>query len=130
MEEPQYEQCPQEAREILGHSGVVDDPNGVYHFENLSVENLRRLIEIGAVDPEDCQNDSPAAAEMLEVGEDNPGTLFSGYRVSDGRRDRRISLETIHIPIKDGMVPVGLLGLVKLADEADEEDGMLRLWWD
>ena len=82
------------------------------------------------MDPDDCQNDSPTAAEMLEFGEENPGTIFGGYRVPDSRWDRRITLETMFIPVKDGMVPVKLLGFVKRADEADEENGMLRLWWD
>ena len=132
--EPWYERCPQEAREIIGQISFDDGPTNIYQFDGLSVDNLRLLIQIGAVDPNGRQNDSPTAAAMLKIGEDHPGTLFSGYRVSDGRFDRRISLETIHIPIKESVPPAEfdprLLDLMQSADECSEEDGMLRLWWD
>lgn len=126
-----YAKCPQEAREILGQTGV-DAPSEIYYFENLSVEKLSRLI--GAVEPDGRQNGSPSAAEMLKFGENNPGTLFSGYRVSDDRFDRRISLETMHIPIKESVsaseFEPRLLEVMQTADECDGIDGMLRLWWD
>ncbi len=83
------------------------------------------------IDPEDIQNKSPTAKELIDFAKKYDGTL-GGYFISvmdDNRDDHRITLESVYLnmskteaeELKEKIFP----------DEfSQQKDGTWRFWWD
>lgn len=76
---------------------------GICRFDCLDVDTAEKLVALGYVDPEDSQNSSPTAREMIDFcaayrGEEegDPGLFYlHGYVVSPNRGDCRITFEGV-----------------------------------
>ncbi len=116
---------------------------GVRHFECMRLEYVKELIEKGYLDPEDQQNFSPTAKEMIafvEALDHSEDWLFEGYAVSPDREDCRVTLDGLYCdnPMDisyDDMVD--FVNFARLADEfrfdysvQDPSVNAFGAWWD
>lgn len=121
-----------EALEIMKEFEIPGDGfGGILNFEGMTPEAAAKLVELGAMDPEQEQNSSPSIAGFIELAKEYKGMTFFGYRVLPPRGDERISIEGFRVPAAS----VSRKQLLSIAnnlapDELDEEDGELRAWWD
>jgi hypothetical protein len=107
------------------------------HFPNEGItwEQLNKLVQIGAANPERAQNDSPTVGEFLdELASFGDSIRFIGYVIYPPRKDCRVSVE--------GFEAVGLtadeardMAARYRADEFEKykhTDGTysVRFWWD
>lgn len=77
---------------------VYSRMGGLQRFDNMTVETARKLIDLGYLDPDDCQNSSPTNGEFVEFieGCKNPGDWYlHGYAISAERSDCRVNIEGI-----------------------------------
>lgn len=87
-------------REQLIYGRSYDKRNyshcGVSHFEEISVETAKQLLAEGFLDPNENQNGSPTAKEMIDfacAGTDEWIWFFYGYTVAPFRDDCRVAFE-------------------------------------
>jgi len=104
---------------------------GIRHFDDLTAQQLRQLIDEKFMDPEDCQNLSPNNLEFLEFMEAHGGYGAEGYAISRERNDYRINIEGIHKkgPI-DAEERVEFAKTFYAADEMLAAPGELYCWFD
>ena len=104
---------------------------GVRYYENLSLKQLKQLIDIGSFDAEETQNSAPSCGEFLEFMEDYPQTTCHGYVVSPERSDFRFSMEGLECTkdITKDMI-IDFLELNRCADELTANDDELYCWYD
>ena len=76
----------------LGFDGKKYD---VRYFNELTYDNLQKLIAEGFADPDDMQNSSPSIGEIAEFLKANPFFTAHGYIVCPERDDVRVSLEGV-----------------------------------
>jgi hypothetical protein len=62
---------------------------------DFTVEQAEKCIAEGWMDPEDTQNSSPTAGEIVKFCKANPAFIMHGYVVSPHRDDTRVSLEGV-----------------------------------
>jgi len=104
---------------------------GIHHFDNLTVDDLKLLVEEGFADPEDCQNSAPNIAEMIEYAEGHEGFTFDGYVVSPKRDDYRVSIEGLTYEGETTKQDViDFANFASYADERTMNDTVLSAWWD
>ena len=72
---------------------------GLRHFENLTLENLQKLVKENFACTEDKQNDCPTIGEVMEFMTKYPNYTAHGYVVSIKREAYRVSIEGVS---KDG----------------------------
>ena len=103
---------------------------GIRRFTAADACTIAKLIAFGFLDPEDCQNDSPTAAEFLEFMHEHQGFLAHGYAVSPDRDDYRVTIEGIgklaHISEEDREA----FGWFRDADEYYCGAGECYCWYD
>lgn len=104
---------------------------GIRSFSNMSLDTVKKLLELKFMDPEEQQNDSPTIEEIVEYAENmGGGYVFGGYAVSVNRDDYRVDITTIS---KDGPIDrseeLSFIDKFRFADEFDVEDG-LYAWYD
>jgi hypothetical protein len=103
--------------------------------EGLTWEQLNELVQVGAADPENVQNDSPMIGEFLdELANLGDRVRFIGYIIYPPREDCRVSVEGFEA---FGLTADEALDLAARyrADEFDKNrrpDGTydVRFWWD
>lgn len=102
---------------------------GCRRFGCLSLDKLKQLVDMGFVDVEDRQNNSPSIAEFMQWMEDYDGYYVSGYVISNKRDDYRISIETItkHVDIDNAQE---MYDFYKVFGHADAFDEHGYAWWD
>lgn len=104
---------------------------GIRHFERLGLKDLELLIEGNFIELEECQNDSPTTAEILEFIRKYPKYTVHGYAVSPFREDYRVTLEGVE---KDTSAESKeeLEDFTKLFQLADDfiTDGHMYCWFD
>lgn len=106
---------------------------GVCSFDAMPVETAKELLRLGYVDPEDAQNLSPTAQEMVSFCDDGTERWYlHGYVVSPTRYDTRVTFEGIGsyeaLPA-DAMVD--FLLFARGADELQaERNGPVYCWYD
>ena len=122
-----------ETREQILFGEKYDEENykgGTRYFEGISTETVQKLMELKFLDPEETQNDSPTAKEMLEFAEQWGEYTFDGYAVSLKRPDYRVNLTTISKESPSGMDELqAFIKKFRYADEFDT-DGSLYAWYD
>ena len=125
-----YKVCPPEVVRLLDQEGAKAS-GGVLRFKNVQLPLLEQLSELGVLDPTEAQNSGPEIQELMAMGKRYNGVLYGGYRVADGRWDRRITLDDIRIPLKDVMwIPAELIPWIRSATVVEAVNGFLHLWWD
>lgn len=67
----------------------------IRHFESLTVDTLKRLLEKNFIDPDEHQNNAPTTAQILNFMERYPAYTAHGYAVSINRKDYRMTLEGV-----------------------------------
>lgn len=104
---------------------------GMVRFDRLDKEDARKLMELGFLDPDDCQNDSPTAKEFLEFAENHgEGWILHGYVISPERDDCRVTIEGLCCEMeltKEELVD--FVQLCRFADNFDIENGAY-CWYD
>lgn len=92
-------------REQIVFGEAIDWENdafgGVHQFQ-IDVETAQQCIDEGYLDPNETQNASPTAHELVTFGSYLEGAYkvdvnLQGYMVSPQRRDSRISITTINV---------------------------------
>lgn len=106
---------------------------GISHFDHMSVETAKKLLEKGYIDPQDTQNSSPTASEMIAFCDDGTDKWYlHGYVVSPERDDCRVTFEGAgsHVPLE----PEDALSFARKFRNADELDvspgGNAWCWYD
>ncbi len=105
---------------------------GICHFEHLTYETARELLERGFISPEDRQNEAPRAEDFIRfMAEHEPERWFlHGYAVSPAREDVRISIEGIgSIGSLSDHDMVDFLRTFSSADSLFAEDGRPVFCW-
>ena len=100
-----------------------------------SLNDLQKLVNIGACDPGDAQNDSPSIAEFLEnLKPFENNVKLIGYVIYPPRDDARVAVEGFEV---DGLTSDQALELFKKYGNADERNKTevgksyrVRFWWD
>lgn len=92
---------------------------GVVKFENLNLENLKKLFALNFINPNDKQNDCPTAAEILQFIEKYPEYTVQGYTVSIERNDYRVTLTGVYknCPVEDVDELKDFIALFEKADD-------------
>jgi hypothetical protein len=108
---------------------------GIKRFNDLTLEKLNQLMELGVVDMESTQNDSPSIGEFRAFIMKNTGFVLTGYVVSPGRTDyndgNRVNVDGIQFVGKKKMDKATMEAFVKMFHKADEftlDTG--RAWYD
>lgn len=81
---------------IFGSYDKSKYSGGVRHFENLSLETLKRLLEKNFADRAEHHNAAPTIAEILDFMTKYSGYTAHGYAVEVERGDYRVSLEGVY----------------------------------
>lgn len=106
---------------------------GLRRFDNLSLDQINQLDELGAINRNDCQNNAPSAGEMIDFlrSRDTEGWYVHGYCISPERSDFRISFEGVvkkSSPTRKDIIDFAKR--FKWADEFDIDENGLRCWYD
>lgn len=86
-------------REIIVFGRAVDwdeEAGGGIVPLDIDVDTAQELVDEGYLDPSSRQNESPTAAEMIELVDTHGGVLH-GYMVSPHRDDARITLTSFTV---------------------------------
>jgi len=113
------------------HRDPLNWMGGIARFENLSLSQLKELIDNNFIDLEDCQNSSPSVGEFYEFMKSNPKFTAHGYAVSHERSDYRVSIEGVSC--NKPYTKKELADFVHLCRRVDDlviEDKKLYSWWD
>lgn len=105
---------------------------GCRRFDNMDVNTARKLIRLGYLDPNDCQNASPSAREIIDFCSDDDSDIWylHGYVISPERGDCRITIEgcgSSARPSSDRIV--AFVDMFRYADEFSI-DGACYCWYD
>lgn len=104
---------------------------GVRYFDHIDAQTLRELEYQGFLDPEDAQDFSPTAGDILYWMEQNPGFTAHGYAVSPERFDCRVAIEGVEFRgnvTLDNLIP--FTEMFRHADDFDIRDNGLYCWYD
>ena len=106
---------------------------GLRRFEELTLKQIEELDDLGLIDMNDRQNDSPTAGEIIDFlkTRTTDGWYVHGYCISPDRSDFRISFEGIgkrSAPSKQDIIDFSMM--FRWADEFDIDEEGLRCWYD
>lgn len=103
----------------------------VQRYSDLAPGMARLLVELGAIDRHESQNNSPSFGDLIDLAEEF-GLTLHGYRVPPERDDERISCEGLAGTVSRGKAIALLLSAVRDADDLqyDENTGEFFCWWD
>ena len=106
---------------------------GIAYYDDLTFEQLIRLMEIKAIDPEDNQNGSPSVEDFFKFMQVFTEFTAFGYVVDISRDDDRVSIEGITANDITGNALAEFMALCRSADELTvvaENASYVRAWWD
>ncbi|MCV3214498.1 hypothetical protein OGM63_13415 [Plectonema radiosum NIES-515] len=119
-----------------------EDFGGAERFQNLSLEQLEKLLEEGFANPQEKQNFSPTIEQFYEFGKNcvakGYNLVFIGYAISPDREDYRTSIEGIEVRVETELIESRIDANLrdefeKFAQSADETEinfSVLYAWWD
>lgn len=122
-------------RELLDIRPSVVDDGGIMHFEDLTLERLRHLLEEQFIDPDARQNEAPSTIEFYQFMEEWPEVTAHGYAVSIERDDYRIHIEGLDCDLADvdedrrEELKEAFEELCGEATEYEADDEGLYAWW-
>ena len=80
---------------IFGEFNPKSYCGGIRHFENLSTDTLKTLLEKNFIEATERQNNAPSTEQILRFMERYPEYSAHGYAVSINRSDYRVTLEGV-----------------------------------
>lgn len=100
VDEPMLTPAQREEREqLIFHRSYYEERyqmGGIARFTKIPLSTVKELIKKGYLDPEDSQNSSPTAGEMVDFADDGSNKWnFSGYAVSPNRPDCRVTIDSV-----------------------------------
>lgn len=106
---------------------------GIRRFDELTLREIEELDDLGIVDLNDSQNDSPTAGEIIDFlkSRKTDGWYVHGYCVGPDRSDFRISFEGVgkrSAPSKQDIIDFAMM--FRWADEFSIDEDGLRCWYD
>ncbi len=103
----------------------------IKHFEDLSYEKLKELVDGDMADPKEQQNDCPSIGEILGFLKENPRFTVHGYVVTPRRSDVRVSVEGVELRgIATADEIVNFTKMFRKADEFSIDSHYVRCWYD
>ena len=113
---------------IFGEHDPQAYSGGIRRFEGLSLNKLKKLLELKFIDPEERQNYSPTTAEILRFMKRYPAYKAHGYVVTIDRSDYRVTLEGVS---KEDFADSDkeLMDFTELFKHADEFDPVYMYCW-
>lgn len=111
---------------------------GIYYYYEGLPPSVAKRITTGSpnIDPDDTENESPTAKEMIEIAEKHSGLLI-GYVVMRPKNDRRIAVTGFEIEVDDKTARELKKELAKREIGPDEfirvrgrKSIVWRFWWD
>jgi hypothetical protein len=110
--------------DILGISNALD--RRYTYVSIITLDELNVLNDLGLLDLEQSQNDSPTIGEFMEFMEAHDNVEAHGYVITN-REDARLSIEGLRLPDEtDKQTIIEFLLFCKNADELSE----YYSWWD
>jgi len=115
----------------IAWQGDEEGRGGIERFEGLTFKELKLLLQLNFLDPEDRQNNSPPIWKFMEFMEQHPGTTAHGHVVSPTRADYRISIEGLEYKGQCSTeMQLEFIKLFRGADSCDTDDTSLYCWYD
>lgn len=108
-------------------------PGGCRSFDELTMEQIEKLNDLGLLDLDECQNDSPSVEEIVDFlrNIDSDGWYVHGYCVCAERPDFRISFEGIGKKTSPSMNDmIQFIRMFRWADELHMDEEGLYCWYD
>ena len=104
---------------------------GISHFENLTLDKIKVLLEKDFIEGEECQNHSPSTNEFVKFVEKYPQINFIGYAVSPERDDYRVTITGLvcKIGVTEKLISE-FESIFGNADEITVKKNYLRCWYD
>lgn len=117
---------------IFGKDYVSFPDGGTLHFHNLKASDADLLIELGFLDPEECQNESPTAEKFIsDCKKANSNLTLHGYVVSPKRKNTRVTIEGIRGKVECRDDLLDLILTHRHADELEfDREGNFYCWYD
>ena len=104
---------------------------GTKSFESLNLYQINQLLEIGALDLEDTQNNAPSVGKIIEFIKKNPRFVAHGYVVSESRPDCRISFEGVKLEgLSTEEEKKAFIEVFRHADDLEFDNNFLYAWYD
>lgn len=106
---------------------------GLRYFDTLTLNQIDQFDELGVLDMDERQNDSPTIGEMIDFlrARETDGWYVHGYCISPERDDFRITFEGVgknSAPSRKDIID--FITLFRWADEFYVDDDGLRCWYD
>ena len=119
---------------------------GLVHFDGVDQAAARRLLDsMPAAALDDSHNHAPKARRLLRAAAENPNVRLGGYVVPPGRRDERVSFDSMTVFIETADPAAARDEICKMIGRKNDllEDDFLcrpigwrdgipgwRVWWD
>lgn len=104
---------------------------GIFHFGNLTLEQLDKLLEEKFIDPKEAQNNSPTVDDFRFYMKRFSGATAHGYIISPERDDYRVSIEGIECEGDfDVETQIDFYKTFRFADELICNDNYMYCWFD
>lgn len=135
VDEPMLTPAQCEERERLIFHCSYDEERyrtgGIARFKKMPLGTVKKLIEKGYLDPEDSQNSSPTAREMVDFADDGSNKWnFYGYAVSPNRPDCRVTIDSIGTDHRlNAEEAFRFTKFFRFADDLDVEIGQPASCW-
>ena len=127
------EQAEEREQLVFGRSYASEkySMGGICYFDNMSVQTAKKLMNAGYIDPNDAQNCSPTAEEMIQFCDDDTGAWYlHGYVVSPDRADCRITFEGVRSECElTAEQALDFLQAFRFADELTAGVGQTAYCW-
>lgn len=116
---------------IFGSYEPEEYSGGARRYEHLSLKEVKKLIDLKFMDPDEAINNCPPVREFVAFMERFDGYTVSGYTIINTRGDYRVDIDAIS---KEGEISKEEENeLYKLSIDADEQnigEGSVWCWWD
>ena len=108
------------------------DQENYSHFDSMTPETARKLMNMGYADPEDSQNGAPTFEEMTVFCEKHPGFKLHGYVIGGDRDDARVTAEGVQGTAQNLEDMLDFIETFRCADDCDtnRETRGCYCWYD
>lgn len=129
IEKPTDEQMKERDMILFGFFDKEDYYGGSMDFSDLHVDRLKKLVELGYADVEECQNNSPTIGDFIEFCDAYPEFTLHGYAITNERDDCRVTIEGVDLgkPVDDKAIK-DFVEMFRFADDFNLETGYV--WYD
>lgn len=107
------------------------DYDSYVRFDDVSVDKIIHLLDLGIADPEEVQNDAPSIEEIVNFLKIHPEVKAGGYVIFPPRKDIRVSIELLKYDGEiDRDMAIDLANFSRTAQEFNLTKNSFRAWWD